>query len=57
MPIANSRPGTASIMSVNRMTTASTQPPNAPASRPSAMPTEAPSSSDTTPTSKDCRAP
>ncbi len=57
IPMAKSRPGMDSMMSVMRMTSASTQPPKAPARRPTAMPTEAPSRSDTTPTSSDCRAP
>ena len=57
MPMAKSRLGIDSMMSVTRMTRASTQPPNAPASRPTAMPTVAPMSVATTPTSRDCRAP
>ena len=55
--MANSRPGIDSMMSTMRMHTASTQPPKAPATRPSAMPNVAPMISDTTPITRDWRAP
>ena len=55
--MAISRPGTDSRMSTNRMTTVSTQPPNAPARTPRNMPTAAPSTVETTPMSSDCRDP
>ena len=49
MPIASSSPGTASMMSATRMTSESTQPPKAPASRPRPIPTLAPMLTETMP--------
>lgn len=54
---ARSKPGTASMTSVTRMITESTQPPNAPASKPNNAPMEAPIASDTMPMTSDARAP
>jgi hypothetical protein len=56
-PIARSRLGMASIMSMNRMITVSTRPPRAPAVPPNTSPTNAPNSSDASPMTSEVRAP
>ena len=57
MEMASSRPGIDSRMSTTRMISESTQPPKAPASRPSSIPPAKPMDVATTPTSSDWREP
>src|SRR5436190_15564057 len=57
IPIANSRPGIASMMSMQRMITVSTTPPKKPAREPRTSPTESPTDTATTPMMSESRAP
>lgn len=56
-PIASSRPGTDSRMSISRMSRLSTQPPNPPARVPISMPEGRAERRETTPMSSEDRAP